>query len=390
MFMKVLHVGPVRSEPGAAGPTQSISGLVTAQANAGLDVGLLSSIPLKKNQFPKELPGVHIICNQVRHHRNPWNISENCVKRIIDEFGIPDLVNFHSTYIPLQTALARSCIKRGWPYIITPRGGLTGVAQSIKRLKKTLANKLFFRSYVRQARAIHALTPSEAEEIKLFDNNKEVFIVPNGITESLFAISRNTVPADLGKFRNNTELMFGFVGRIDVHIKGLDLLLEAFTGLKAEQKESKCKLLIVGPFYTKKDRRSLLSLVDRFGLNDSVKIIGPKLGDEKWAYFLSCDVFVLSSRSEGMPMSSIEAMALGRPCLVTEESRVGDIVSRAGGWVCKAQANSIRQALKQVCADKSSLNERGRRSQQLMREEFTWSCVARRLGLEYARITGLS
>ncbi len=133
--MKILHIGPVKPDRVATGPSHSIRGLVTAQAEIGLEVGLLSSVPLQKGQLPRELPGVRVICNQFKCHRNPWVAPENCLRKIVDEFGKPDLINFHSTYIPLQTALARKFRKQGWPYIITPRGGMTYLAYLFTLLK---------------------------------------------------------------------------------------------------------------------------------------------------------------------------------------------------------------------------------------------------------------
>jgi glycosyltransferase involved in cell wall biosynthesis len=384
--MKILHVGSVSANNRAAGPSQSIRGLAKAHALVGMDVGLLSTYALTKRERIEGINGVRSLEGPKRVQYLPWFGNNDWIKRIETSFGKPDIVNFHSTYIPFNVALGGVCRKAGWPYIITPRGGMTTVAQSIKKLKKSIGNIIFFRSYVKHAAAINALTPSEAEEIQTLFKVKKVIIAPNGVEDYLLQVSKKLSAADLGDFRRDTDLMLGFVGRIDVYIKGLDLLLEALFKLSQKENAPKCKLIMVGPFFTGRDRNHILSLIQSFGLEEDVRIVGPKYGDEKWSYFLACDVFVHTSRSEGMPMAVLEAMAIGCPCLVTPGTRVGDIVREGGGWECKPDPKSIAETIKSIYEKKGDLKNLGEQSQKLILSRFTWRKVARQTSEEYAKI----
>ena len=172
--MKILHVGPIKLKY-ASGLPESICGSTSAQAAIGLEVALLPSLPTANDELTERLPGIHLIDGPRRRHYNPWFVSHEWIVRIVEEFGRPDLVIFHSTYIPFHTALARRCRQAGWPYIVTPHGGMNSVAQNIKKTKKLIGNILFFRSFVKHAAAIHAKSTLSATQIQsLFDEKDDI------------------------------------------------------------------------------------------------------------------------------------------------------------------------------------------------------------------------
>ena len=127
-------------------------------------------------------------------------------------------------------------------------------------------------------------------------------------------------------------------------------------------------------------------MINSHGLNDSVLYLEPKYGEDKYRCFLACDVFVHTSRFEGMPMSVLEAMALGRPCLVTPGTNVADVVCEGGGWQCQPDPVSIAETIKEIYKNRDSLKTIGQRSHDLIRSRFTWHDVAKQLLIEYENI----
>ncbi len=382
--MKILHIGPVESTDSANGVSQSIRGLISAQTGIGLRVGLLSSLPLFQEKFAEECPEVCLIGSSLKKYYNPWWISRNWVKLIQAKFGIPDLVQFHSTYIPFQTALARRFRQLGWPYIVTAHGGMCHLSQKVKRTQKNVANFLAFRNYVKHATAIHALCSREASDILELFKVRKIIIVPNGIDDYLLETPEKLSPADLRGFSDGTDLVLGFIGRIDMYHKGIDLLLKAIAILKSGR--FNCKVFVIDPFSRKKDKLSLYTIVESSGLQNAVKLLGPKYGDEKLRYLLACDVFVHTSRYEGMPMTVLEAMALGKPCLVTPGTNIADVVCQGGGWQCQANPESIAEAINRICEKKSSIKDSGQRSRHLVQTRFSWRKIAQQLSGEYEKI----
>ncbi|GAH10210.1 unnamed protein product, partial [marine sediment metagenome] len=136
----------------------------------------------------------------------------------------------------------------------------------------------------------------------------------------------------------------------------------------------------------KHDERTFHSAIESLGLKNSVKILGPKYGEEKLRYFLACDVFIHTSRFEGMPMAVLEAMALGKPCLVTPGTNMADIVCQGGGWECKPDPKSIAESLKEIYQKKDSLRVLGKKSRELIKTRFTWRKVAQKMYQEYAEL----
>ena len=98
------------------------------------------------------------------------------------------------------------------------------------------------------------------------------------------------------------------------YTKGVDLLLQAFNAVSPEYPDY--MLRIVGYLPEKEENRAL------FEGNPRIEFVGPVMPDVVIRLMADCAVFVLPSRSEGMPRVLIEAMAAGKPIIA---SRVGGI-----------------------------------------------------------------
>lgn len=100
------------------------------------------------------------------------------------------------------------------------------------------------------------------------------------------------------------------VGRLSYQ-KGFDILIKAYALLKQKGFE-RSRLLIVGKGETE---LRLKALVRELDLNHNVEFLG--FQPEPWKYMREADLFVLSSRYEGLPMVLIEAMLCGIPIVST-------------------------------------------------------------------------
>lgn len=100
------------------------------------------------------------------------------------------------------------------------------------------------------------------------------------------------------------------VGRLE-RVKGYDLLIEAFSRVAPEFPD--WELVIYGEG---KQRAELEELIARHGLGARIRLPGADL--HAYRKVRISEVFVLSSRSEGMPNTLLEAMACGVCCISTD------------------------------------------------------------------------
>ncbi len=138
-------------------------------------------------------------------------------------------------------------------------------------------------------------------------------VVPNGIDLTKFAGGDDggSVRAALGI--PAAALVVGTVGRLN-EIKRQDLLLQGFARLKTQIPGAHLLLVGDGP-----EGAALRTLGERLGLGDSVHFAGYQPQPER--FMRAMDVFALTSRSEGMPVSVLEAWG----------ARVPVVASRVGG-----------------------------------------------------------
>ena len=97
--------------------------------------------------------------------------------------------------------------------------------------------------------------------------------------------------------------------------KGQILCLEALERIRDRDNISGIRLLLVGGG-TSGHTDDLRKAIENKELSDNVLFLGPR--DDIPDLLEACDVFVLTSYAEGMPLSIIEAMAKGRPVIATK------------------------------------------------------------------------
>ncbi len=101
-------------------------------------------------------------------------------------------------------------------------------------------------------------------------------------------------------------------------VKGLDILIEAFARSSRARRAPFTGLLIgEGPL-----RSSLEAQIARLGLGGRVRLLGPRPHHQLPDWYRAADLFVLPSRSEGVPIVLLESAACGTPFVA---SRVGGI-----------------------------------------------------------------
>lgn len=304
--MKILHFLKGRCNPDTAnGVEKTIYHLAMNQAALGHEVQIIGISP--KPAIP--IPGV-----AVRNYAPPslpWRLPAGLLDGIV--IGKPDIVHFHSIYVPSNVLLATALRKAGIPYVVTPHGNCARALLKRRPYLKMPYKWLMERPYLNRASFVHSM--GDEAEIRHYGVEVSIVEIPNGIDASTLpgkGVGENAILKLKPGWQGKT--IFTFVGRLDTEQKGLDLLLQ---GLRlAIDQRSNVGVVLVGPDW--KGRRSgLEQLVQSLGLEDAVLFTGGAFGSQKYEYISSADFFVHTSRWEGMSFSVVEALACGRPCLIT-------------------------------------------------------------------------
>jgi len=143
------------------------------------------------------------------------------------------------------------------------------------------------------------------------------------------------------------------VCRCDMHVKGLDRMISALSRLKAEGLLGEVHWHLIGGG---DDFDTVAKLVTENGLSDNVTMYGNM--DNPLTLLSQADLFVLSSRYEGMPVSVGEAQALGIPCFVTAYASAPEqITDGVSGKICENSDEGIYQGLKDIIKNPACLQE---------------------------------
>lgn len=136
------------------------------------------------------------------------------------------------------------------------------------------------------------------------------------------------------------------LGRLE-HVKGFDVLLAAFASVRAAVPAA--RLCIIGDGSLAGDLRRQ---AEDLGVAEAVYFPGHLDAHAIRERLRGASVFALSSRSEGMPLSLLEAMACGLPAVATTVGGVPEVVSPdAGALVAPEDANALAEALTSILKD---------------------------------------
>jgi len=149
-----------------------------------------------------------------------------------------------------------------------------------------------------------------------FLEEEKIKIIYNGIDINFLLPYRKIL--NLEKETSKTLITIGNIGRI-TFLKGHDVLIEAFYKLATIRQN--VKLVIVG---TGENEPEIKKLIEMKGLTDKVILMGYKTNI--FDYLKTFDIFVLTSRFEGVPYVILEAMSIGVPIISTKVGGIDNIL----------------------------------------------------------------
>jgi glycosyltransferase involved in cell wall biosynthesis len=177
------------------------------------------------------------------------------------------------------------------------------------------------------------------------------------------------VPLPPRQHDRDGPLVIGAVGRLDA-MKGFDLLLHAVSRL------SDVRVIIVGEG---DERPRLERLAAEQGISNRVSLPGWDDNPRNW--LSKFDVFTLPSRSEGFPLTLVEAMFAGLPIIASQVGSVAEAVTdeETGLLVEPGNVEELTKGLARLRDNPSLRQELGAKA----RVEATQKHTAERMAKAY-------
>jgi glycosyltransferase involved in cell wall biosynthesis len=280
-----------------------------------------------------------------------------------------DVVHLHGAFNPSNTAISRA-LRR--PYVFSPHSGYDPVSLRRSRIRKFLYRLAFERAMLDRAALLVALTEVELTQLRQFPARGQAVVIPNGVTAAPDDVDPHAFRDEIGVPASAPLALF--VGRLDVHRKGLDLLVQ---GLAAAPQ---WHLAAVGPRF--RDVPRLERMIEELAVADRVHLAGERHGRALHEALAGADVFALMSRWEGLPMALLEALSFGKPAVVSGAvERLVGVEAGGAGWV--AEGDDLGSLLRRLQKDgRRALLHRGEAAR-LLAKGYDWNAVAHRYQQAY-------
>ena len=367
------------------GPPRSLLGLCRAQRAAGADVEVVTTTADGERELPASVTALGAYEGvPVTYCPRSWPRAIFHARTLgpvlAARLRSADVLHVHGLWNATVWRGCREAARAGVPWVLSPRGMLEPAARAHDSARKRLSYRLFDRRVLAGAALLHATSRAEFETLRRGWPGSRAVCIPNAVEP------HRSVPGAAGAVREQFGLppfapVVLFLGRLHA-MKRLDLLAAAHAAVLARRPDA--RLVVAGP--------------DEGGRARSAAAFAPLGGSVTWtggvddhtrrALLDACATLVLCSDSESFGMSVAEAMAAGRPVVVTQSCPWPEVEAHGAGYWIPQTAPAIADAVLAVLADPAAALAMGERGRALVEREYTWSSAAGRLLVEYRRVVG--
>ncbi len=320
--MQVLHL--VSSlDPAAGGVTQAVKTIIKGLSVAGITneaatIDPLDAVYLQANDF---------IIHACGPGKTPWQYAPLLLQWLTANMARYDAVIVHGLwqYPTYAVRKAAQQLNGNQPkLLVMPHGMLDPYFQKAKGRKlKAMRNWVFWK-----------LTESKLvnrADAMLFTCETELLLARKPFSpyhpkaEKVVGLGVEAPPPYQEQMKLAFEEKLGgsiknywlFISRIHKK-KGVDLLVQVYLQLKREG-HTLPPLVIAGPGL---DTPFGAALQQSAGTNESIHFTGMLTGDAKWGAFYGCEVFILPSHQENFGIAVVEALACGKPVLISDQVNI--------------------------------------------------------------------
>lgn len=370
--LQLVHMFPYCHKI-SGGHSNAIRAMVLAEISQGVDS--LMFCPFCDDPALDKLRRGTVV---VRRHGPAGDSSDEQVSQV--SLGAPNQI-FHLHGVNLDIVRFARCLRqKAAPYVLTSHGSLN-YRHPLHFLKKFIVLN-FLSTLVRKAKGVRFLTARECRRFR--------WLMPGWRGPTLVAPHAVQVPdpsqvvaaprTDFGIPPD--DFLFLYLGRLDFHTKGLDMLLQAFSRVAAG---CAVRLALVGPDWQGGQAR-LTCLARQLGCDNRVHFLGPQYGAKKWAVLKMADAFVSPSRWDAGPIAVKEAIGFGVPTITsTAINPAEELAEHQAAYLCSPSPRAVAHAMSTLMGDATLRQQLRVNGQTWVRDHCSPSVVGQALVGFYER-----
>lgn len=311
----------------------AVEALSTRMAAAGHDVTVYNRGIPKSGEKPKAHKGVRVRYVPVIAKRGAAAFTGTLSATLAALTGHYDCIHYHAEGPAAMVFL---------PHLLGIRTVVTIHGLDWKRSKWGRFASAYLRSGERCAAkyADEVIVLSHAMQAYFRDTyDRETVYIPNGV-DPVETPDDTVIRETFGLVRGDYIL---YLGRI-VPEKGLSALIDAFRRTKTDK-----KLVLAGGA---SDTEGYLQALRRQAAGDDrILFTGFVEGDVLDSLYTNCYLYCLPSELEGMPISLLEAMRYGAPCLCSDIPECTEVIAPNGFTFRAGDTDDLARVLGALCDD---------------------------------------
>ncbi len=293
------------------------------------------------NKFNKKLPRIEKFEKFLINRTHVWFslklffVNTSMSKEI--ENDKPDII--HTIGLrSFQSIIAwRVSKKLNIPLVVSDQGGLTThpfLAESgffLKTLYKI--QDFFIRKIINDASVISVANEYEQKIFSSLNKKSRIEIIRNGINLKKLVSKHNFKE----KYQINSNFIL-FVGRFSKS-KGIETLINAFSIVKNELKDSEIHLVIMGVDFGY--QAEMEKLIKKLNLSEEIKVIKNPPRDDVISAYGESEFLVLPSQWELSPLVPLESFAFKKPVISTNSHGIPYTVQNNKNGILVEPENSL-------------------------------------------------
>lgn len=209
----------------------------------------------------------------------------------------------------------------------------------------------------------------KSQLIKLLGDSvsEKISVIYNGIEEGRFVPSDNDISLE------RKDVIILEIARL-TKVKGQELLIESFEILKSKYGNIQLWFAGIGT-----QLETLQAIVNNKNLSDSIKFLG--FIEDTPTLINRSDIIVLPSYNEGLPLSLIEGMAMGKPLISTDIAGIPELIENEinGLLITPGRVDELTLSLSKLIDSKELRIQMGQKGRKLFQEKFTQKMTSKEL-----------